>query len=583
MNILLTAVNAKFIHSSLSVRCLKAAAEAAGFSVNISEFTINNSVESILKELFLKKPDVICFSCYIWNISQVLRIADNIKKILPGATVVLGGPEVSYDAENVLASNPFADIIMRGEGEYTFVKLIEYLNGKRDISSVTGITYRTENGAITENPPSPPIDLNDIPFVYKNFDDLKNRIIYYETQRGCPYNCQFCLSSGEKGLRFLDIERVKTELQFFLDNKVPQVKLVDRTFNCKKSHAMAIWSYIMEHDNGITNFHMEISAEIMDSDMLTLLKNARKGLFQFEVGVQSTNPDTLNAVKRRCDMAVLRKVVEEINSFGNIHQHLDLIAGLPYEGYESFKKSFNDVYSLKPMQLQLGFLKLLKGSGLRRDAEKYGITYDRCAPYEVLFTKNMPYEDMLKVKAIEEFTETYYNSSKALNTIAFAVNIYPSPFDFYERAAFYMDENGFGKNQSSKQQTYTNLYNFFAGDNTAADRLETIKDLLLFDMLLNDNLKSFPIWIDDFGEDFKAQKRKFFNDPEKIRQYIPNYLSLTPAQISRSTVLARFNFDVTSGPFTAQTGINKDETYVIFDYSAKDTITGLAKAVKITI
>ena len=574
MNILLSAVNAKFIHSSLSVRCLKSAAEAGGFCVDTSEFTINNSAESIIKELFLKKPDVLCLSCYIWNISMVLHIAESVKKILPDTIIALGGPEVSFDPKDTLNANPFIDLVMYGEGEYTFVRLLEYFNGRRNIETVTGIVYR-KNGVITENPPSPPVDLNEIPFVYKSFDDLKNKIIYYETQRGCPYSCRFCLSGSDKKLRFLNIDRVKRELRFFLDNNVPQVKFVDRTFNCKKDHAMSIWQYIMNHDNGITNFHMEISAEIMDDEMLSLLKNARPGLFQFEVGVQSTNPDTLNAVNRRCNMETLRRIVEKINALGNIHQHLDLIAGLPYEGYASFKRSFNDVYSLNPMQLQLGFLKLLKGSGLRADAEKYGITYDRYAPYEVLFTEYMPFEDMLKVKAIEEFTETYYNSGKALNTIAFAVTLYPSAFDFYESAGLYMDKNGFTKNQSSKQQTYTNLYNFLSGEKAAEAGMGIIKELLLYDMLLNDNLKTLPDWIGDSSEEFKIRRRNFFNDTEKIHRYLPEYEGLSPARIARSVAAAEFGFDI----------INKDyygnrKTSVLFDYSAKNTITGLARTIK---
>ncbi len=575
MNIVLTALNAKYIHSSLSLRCLKSAARSKGYDVDTAEFTINNDPRKLLKELFLKKPDVICFSCYIWNISMILEIAENIKKILPSCMVVLGGPEVSFDAEETIKKHPFIDIIMRGEGEYTFVRFIEYLYGKRELGSVSGITYHGGS-----NPDSDPVDLNDIPFVYDDLSDLKNKIIYYETQRGCPYNCQFCLSSEEKSLRFLDIERVKKELQFFLDNNVPQVKFVDRTFNCKKSHAMAIWEYCMAHDNGITNFHMEISAEIMDDDMINLLKNAREALFQFEVGVQSTNPDTLSAVKRKCDFNTLKEKVDKVHSLGNIHQHLDLIAGLPHEDYASFRQSFNDVYSLRPQQLQLGFLKLLKGSGLRRDASGYGIYYDTHAPYEVLYTRNMPYEDMLKLKAIEEFTETYYNSSKALNTIAFAVTLFAAPFDFYEKAGLYMEKNGYTKSESSKQQTYTNLYEFFVSLALNEETMAVIKDLLLYDMLLNDNLKSFPYWIDENDEELKAKKREFFNDKDQVEKYLPLHKDLTASRLSRQFAMARFSFDISRGIFTKD-AIKKEKTFMIFDYSAKDNITGLAKAIRI--
>ena len=580
MNIVLTALNAKYIHSALSLRCLESAAKAKGYLTDKAEFTINNDPRQILKELFMKKPDVLCFSCYIWNISMILEIAENIKKVLPETIIALGGPEVSFDAEDTLRNNPFIDFVMRGEGEYTFVRFIEYLYGKRNLNEVTGITYRLE-GEIISNPLSEPVDLNDIPFVYETLEGLENKIIYYETQRGCPYNCQFCLSSEEKGLRFLDTERVKKELKFFLDNKVPQVKFVDRTFNCKKSHAMEIWKYCMENDNGITNFHMEISAEIMDEDMLNLLKDAREALFQFEVGVQSTNPQTLDAVRRKCNFQNLKTIVDKVHSFGNIHQHLDLIAGLPFEDYASFRNSFNDVYSLNPQQLQLGFLKLLKGSGLRRDAEKYGIIYDSSAPYEVLYTKDMPFSDMLHLKAIEEFTETYYNSSKALNTIAYAVTLFDTPFDFYEKAGLYMEKNGYTKNQSSKAQTYTNLYEFFASEITDKEILKNLKELILFDMLLNDNLKSFPYWIEINEEELKAEKRAFFNNKELVEKYLPDYKDLTSARLSRQFGMAIFSFDISRRQFSTNASIKKEKTCMLFDYSSKDIITGLAKAIKI--
>ncbi len=580
MNIVLTALNAKYIHSSLSLRCLKSAAKAKGYLVDTAEFTINNDPKQILKELFIKKPDVLCFSCYIWNISMILSITQNIKKILPDTVIVLGGPEVSFDAEDTLKKYPFIDFVMRGEGEYTFVRFTEYLYGKRELKDVTGITYRN-NEDIISNPLSEPVDLNEIPFVYESLDELENRIIYYETQRGCPYSCQFCLSGDDKKLRFLDIERVKKELQFFLDNKVPQVKFVDRTFNCKKSHAMEIWKYCMENDNGITNFHMEISAEIMDEDMLELLKDAREALFQFEVGVQSTNMTTLEAVKRKCNFNNLKSIVDKVHSFGNIHQHLDLIAGLPYEDYNSFRSSFNDVYSLNPQQLQLGFLKLLKGSGLRADAEKYGIVYDEKAPYEVLFTKAIPYEDMLKLKAIEEFTETYYNSSKALNTIAYAVTVFGTPFDFYEKAGLYMEMHGYTKNQSSKAQTYTNLYEFFVSEGLDSETLDILKELLLFDMLLNDNLRSFPYWINDEDEELKAIKRGFFNNKELVEKHLPAHSDLAPARLGRQFGMAKFSFDISRRHFSAASPIEKQKTFIIFDYSSKNSITGLAKAIKI--
>jgi len=315
--------------------------------------------------------------------------------------------------------------------------------------------------------------------------------------------------------------------------------------------------------------------------MLELLKDAREALFQFEVGVQSTNMTTLEAVKRKCNFNNLKSIVDKVHSFGNIHQHLDLIAGLPYEDYNSFRNSFNDVYSLNPQQLQLGFLKLLKGSGLRADAEKYGIVYDEKAPYEVLFTKAIPYEDMLKLKAIEEFTETYYNSSKALNTIAYAVTVFGTPFDFYEKAGLYMEMHGYTKNQSSKAQTYTNLYEFFVSEGLDSETLDILKELLLFDMLLNDNLRSFPYWINDEDEELKAIKRGFFNNKELVEKHLPAHSDLAPARLGRQFGMAKFSFDISRRHFSAASPIEKQKTFIIFDYSSKNSITGLAKAIKI--
>ena len=358
MKIVLTAVNAKFIHSSLALRSLKKYAGKYSDNVFLKEFTINQDTDFILDEIYKEKPDVVGFSCYIWNMGIIAEVVENLKKILPKTIIILGGPEVSYEAENVLLGNSSADMVIRGEGEVTFLELCTYFVDKEgSLSTIDGITYRDENGNILSTPKRKAVNLDDIPFVYDDITDLKNRIIYYETQRGCPYNCQYCLSSIESGVRFLSEDRVKSDLKFFLDNKVKQVKFVDRTFNCNKKHAMMIWKYIMDNDNGVTNFHMEITADIMDNEILDLLKPARKGLFQFEIGVQSTNPNTIDAIKRNTSFDGLTDIVKKIKDMGNIHEHLDLIVGLPYEDYNSFRNSFNEVYDLEPEQLQIGFLK----------------------------------------------------------------------------------------------------------------------------------------------------------------------------------------------------------------------------------
>ena len=476
MKVLLTAVNAKYIHTSLALRSLMAYADAEGRYTKIKEYTINNRIEFIVSDIYKEKPDFIGFSCYIWNIGMIKIVAGRLKKLLPGTVLFFGGPEVSYDSAAFLEENPFADAVIRGEGEGVYKSLLERWTEGGDISDIGGITYR-KNGEIHENPAGEPLRLDDIPFVYANADEFKNRIIYYETQRGCPYNCQYCLSSVEKGVRFLSPERVKSDLKFFLDNKVKQVKFVDRTFNCSHEHAMIIWKYIMDNDNGITNFHMEITADILRDEAIELLKKARKGLFQFEIGVQSTNRLTIEAVKRNAAFGGIADVVRKVAEAGNIHQHLDLIAGLPYEDYESFGRSFDDVYALEPEQLQLGFLKLLKGSGLRRDADKYGIVYADEAPYEVLYTKDISFDGLLRLKGIEEMVETFYNSGKAKNTIRYMVEKNGRAFSFFETLALWWEKNGYDEISHSKMDLYGRLFDFFFFFSSTIGHIGSLCDL----------------------------------------------------------------------------------------------------------
>ena len=395
MKILLTACNAKYIHSNLAVFNLKSYARKYDSHIVLREYTINQLKDDILKDAYRSHPDVVCFSCYIWNITFVCELAQDLKKILPEAVFWAGGPEVSYDAEAFLERNPAFDGVMLGEGEETFLELAgHYVEKKVSLEEIRGIVFRKENGILQNNGWREIMNLSEVPFAYENLKDFENRIIYYESSRGCPFSCSYCLSSVDKRLRFRDLSLVKKELQFFLDNKVPQVKFVDRTFNCKHDHAMAIWQYIKEHDNGVTNFHFEISADLLREEELELMSTMRPGLIQLEIGVQSTNPETIKAIHRTMDFEKLAGVVNRIHGFSNIHQHLDLIAGLPYEDYDSFHKSFNDVYSLSPQQLQLGFLKVLKGSHMKDMTEEYGIVHKELEPYEVLGTKWLPYEDI---------------------------------------------------------------------------------------------------------------------------------------------------------------------------------------------
>ena len=581
MKILLTAINAKFIHSSLAVRCLKSYAKKYEENIEICEYTINNEESYILKDIYEKNPDVVSFSCYIWNINMVKDIAQCIKKVLPKCRIICGGPEVSFDSEEFLAENEYIDMVLWGEGEKPFLSLAEYFMGERKIEDVYNLTYRGEKG-ICKNEMCVPASLDEVPFVYEDLSGFENKIIYYETQRGCPYNCQFCLSSVEKGVHFLSEERVMSDLQHFIDNRVKQVKFVDRTFNCNKKHAMKIWKYLMDNDNGVTNFHMEIEAHVLDDETIEFLKTAREGLFQFEIGIQSTNKDTLGAVKRNVEFESLKETILKVKEGGNIHIHLDLIAGLPYEGYESFGKSFNDVYSLFPQQLQLGFLKLLKGSGLRRDAEKYGIIFNSKAPYEVLCTKELSFDEMLKLKAIEELVETYYNSGKTVTTEKFVSALFETPFKFYEEFSSFWQKKDYHRVNHSKKELYDIFYEFCGEREECKECMAEIGALLKFDMLLSDNLKTVSDWVEiDSSEEFKARKRDFYNNEELTEKYIPSLKGHTAAQLSRMCRIETFGFNVFEF-FRGEGRLEKKNESILINYYSRDIITNNAEIVDIT-
>ena len=571
MKVILTALNAKYIHSSLALRSLKAYADPSGKYTTVKEYTINNRIERVVSDIYKEKPDIIGFSCYIWNIEMIRAIASRLKKVLPCTVMVFGGPEVSYDAPEFLEKNPSADIVIKGEGEKTYKNLLAaWAEGSEDYGGIRGIVYR-KHGRVFENENEEPLKLDDIPFVYTEVAELKNKIIYYETQRGCPYNCQYCLSSVEKGVRFLSPERVQSDLQFFLDNHVRQVKFVDRTFNCNHEHAMRIWKYLMEHDNGITNFHMEITADILRNEAVELLKDAREGLFQFEIGVQSTNEKTIEAIKRNTGFGGITKAVQKISQSGNIHQHLDLIAGLPFEDYESFARSFNDVYALEPEQLQLGFLKLLKGSGLRQDAQKYGIVYADEAPYEVLYTKELSFDEVLKLKDIEEMTETFLNSGKALNAVKYAIELSGNPFGFFEKLADWWSGKGYFEISHSKLELYGRIFDFFKQYPPGLKDLRTVKELLRYDILLGDNIKTVPKCLErTMSEEEKQFEREFYTENENIEKFIPKLGEYTPKQLLRMCRIEFFDIDTK----TKQKGYSA----VLFDYYDRDIISNKAKA-----
>lgn len=548
MKILLVACNAKYIHSNLAVYDLQAYASDYADHIVLKEYTINQQKDDIMRDIYLEHPDVVCVSCYIWNLSFVKELMADLIKILPGADFWAGGPEVSYDAEKFLAENSEFKGVMVGEGEETFKELAGYYVEKnpQNLKDMTGICYR-DGDRIIHNGWRQIMDLSSIPFIYKDLSEFKNRIIYYESSRGCPFSCSYCLSSIDKKLRFRDTETVKKELQFFIDNKVPQVKFVDRTFNCKHDHAMAIWKYINEHDNGVTNFHFEISADLLREEELQEMSTMRPGLIQLEIGVQSTNPDTIKAIHRTMDFEKLKGIVDRIHSFENIHQHLDLIAGLPYEDYDSFRHSFNDVYALKPQQLQLGFLKVLKGSHMMEMCKEYGIVYKTQEPYEVLSTKWLDYDHVLKLKTVENMVEVYYNSGQFQNTLEYLENFFQDAFSIYERLGSFYMEKGYGDVSHTRMRRYEILLEFL--EDMPEISMDQVKDQMVYDLYLRENLKSRP----GFARDQKPFERQIwdFRKREKVAK-------------------------------NAHVEVFADGTVLLFNYADRDPLTNNAHVTDVT-
>ncbi|MGN0373994.1 MAG: DUF4080 domain-containing protein [Butyrivibrio sp.] len=479
---LLVAVNSKYIHSNPAVYCLKNAAGVFADTVDILECTVNNHRDDILEAIYNSHPGIIGFSCYIWNISVIKELIGELAKILPDVPVWLGGPEVTYNPLDYVGHFPNVAGVMKGEGERIFAEVVKcYATGREmDITRIPGVTVEC-NGTITDNPCPDPIDLDTVAVTYDP-KILANKIVYYESSRGCPFSCSYCLSSVDKRLRFKNIRRVKEDLKLFIDNEVPQVKFIDRTFNCKKDHAMEIWQFIKDNDRGITNFHFEIAGDILDSDEIELLNSLRPGLVQLEIGVQSTNPHTLKAIRRNTDIAKLAHNVSRIRLGNNIHIHLDLIAGLPYEDFSSFRKSFNDIYAMEPHQLQLGFLKLLHGSSMEEEAGMYGIIARSYPPYEVLYTKWLSYEEMLLLKQTENVVDMYYNSAMFGESLRYLCGFFTDAFSMYlELGAFY-DKRYVMGSLPSRNGKYDLLHDFAAGY-MSGEELEVMSALLKKDYI----------------------------------------------------------------------------------------------------
>ena len=554
MKMMLVAINAKYIHSNLAVYSLYSYAKEYQENIVIGEYTINQSSNEILKDIYQERPEILGFSCYIWNVSQVFEIANEIHKVLPATKIWLGGPEVSYDAAALLEKYDFITGIMCGEGEQTFTEVLaHYHQGNSDWATIDGIVWRDMAGEIMVNNARIPINLDHLPFVYDHFPE--NKIIYYESSRGCPFSCSYCLSSIDKKLRFRNQEIVKKELQYFLDANVAQVKFVDRTFNCNHEHAQAIWSYLKEHDNGITNFHFEISADILNEEEVRLLNSLRRGQVQLEIGVQSINPQTLVAINRTMNFAKVKKYVGEVAKGRNVHQHLDLIVGLPHEDYESFKQSFNAIYELEPDQLQLGFLKVLKGSKMAIMAAEYGCLYQSKAPYEVLQTRWLSYEEVLKLKQVEEMVEVYYNSAQFVKTISEVVKLFLSPFTFYQELGAFYEMRKYTKVSHSRLQRYDILLEFLSEIPHA--NLAYYKELMIFDLYAREKLNKRPAWISEQMQD-SQQIREFYQGKQEKR---------------KTTHLEFFQYDIQNG----QEILLDKPAKAVFDYQRRNVLTNNAE------
>lgn len=596
MKFLLVAVNAKYIHSNPAVYSLKRYAGEYTDAVEIAEYTINNRMEDILEDIYRRKPDVIGFSCYIWNIGMVEKLMGGLHKLLPKLPVFLGGPEVTYDADKLLRKYPYLTGIFIGEGEATFAEVVKYYVTKEQVearcANLGEQSAAGEKANVSEEkhksledipglmlrsgmtPERKPLNLTDVPFLYDDMAPFTNRIIYYETQRGCPFRCSYCLSSIDKTVRFRDIEVVKKELAFFLEKKVKQVKFVDRTFNCNHDHAMAVWQYLYDHDNGVTNFHFEIAGDILREDEIALVAKMRPGLVQFEIGVQSTNTDTLREIRRVMDIEKLKQVVAALKAAHNVHIHLDLIAGLPYEDYDSFARSFDDVYAMEPEQLQLGFLKVLKGSYMAEMAESYGLVYTDYAPYEVLYTNWLSFTEICRLKRIEEMVEIYYNSGQFAHSLPVMIaDLGQGAFAFYEALADFYEEQGFFVETPSRIYRYQALLSF--AKSIHPESQELYKELLLFDLYVRENLKSRPDFAPDL-HDLQPVIHAFYKKEESERRYLPHLSEIPAPQLSRMTHLEPFSYSVWA---TDVSGVKRlpEQVFLLFDYDHRDPLTREAK------
>ncbi|OCL25534.1 B12-binding domain-containing radical SAM protein [Orenia metallireducens] len=584
MKTLLTTLNSKYIHSSLALRYIKSYCED-DFDIILEEYTINQHSDDVVAELYRQQADIIAFSCYIWNIEQILEVVSLLKKVQPEVKILLGGPEVSFDPVKTMEENYAVDYIICGEGEITFKEFLDKLSKDGDLATVKGLVYREDDKIIKNNPRPVIDDLDEIPSPYKSMEGLENKIIYFESNRGCPFNCQYCLSSTLSSVRYFSLERVKRELLKFIKAKVKQVKFVDRTFNCNQSRALEIFKFLLENkpDDHEMNFHFEITADLLSDEVIEFLAKVPKGYFQFEIGVQSTNLETLELIDRKMNFERLSEVVKRLFEPENIHLHLDLIAGLPKEDYQSFRNSFNDVYNLRPGRLQLGFLKLIKGSGLRVREREYEYVYTPMPPYEVLASKELSYSQMLKLKMIEEVLETFGNSHHFDYSIEFIEkNFYDTPFDMYESLAEFWEKKGYYRYSHKLESLYEYLQEFYREYCQAKEDL--FDELLKFDLLLGRRKVDLPDFLNKYEiEDYKSKFKDFVNDEQMIKEHLPELIDLSSRQIQRQIQIETFKYNILNVIDGFTVDVEEDYTVILFNYYNESTLfnKALFKEIKI--
>ncbi|MGV3464537.1 MAG: B12-binding domain-containing radical SAM protein [Heyndrickxia sp.] len=569
MNIIVSTLNAKYIHTNLAIRYLKAYA-APEFNVKIAEYTIKDPIMNIVSDLFSKRPDVLGFSCYIWNIEETIKVIQVMKKIMPGLKIVLGGPEVTYDFTYWLKRLPEVDYIVVGEGEETFKQLLLQLEGQMDIENVQGISYM-KDGKVVINPSRAKIDLKQLPTPFRFEEDLPHlskRVVYVETSRGCPFNCQFCLSSIELGVRYFNRDKIKEDIRFLMDHGAKTIKFVDRTFNISRSYAMEMFQFLIDEHKPGTVFQFEITGDIMRPEVINFLnENAPKGLFRFEIGVQSTNDLTNELVKRRQNFEKLTRTVTMVKDGGKIDQHLDLIAGLPEEDYQSFRKTFNDVFALRPEELQLGFLKMLRGTGVRIRAKEHEYVYMDHAPYEILQNNVLSFEDVVKIKQVEDVLEKYWNDHRMNETIEYLVaQIFETPFDFFQKFGTYWEQQGWSRIGHQLEDLFRRLSQFLCSIHSP--KIELVEGLMKYDYLKQHRYKPRKAW---WKQNIDKEENKLVyeyvkNHPRKLGKSFQE-LSLSDKDLMKHTILEKVPFDSTA--FIKSKLIVEQPSYMLIYFDPK--------------